>query len=62
MGLLRNARQNAAAEVAQAAAAVANKLTGTQRRLIGEFRRAAKSWPQDWRVFTRQECGQQSTR
>jgi hypothetical protein len=61
IGLARNARLDAAVEVAQAALADAYKASGSKQRLIGEFSHAAKSWPHERRVITRLEYGDQGT-
>ncbi|NUZ07397.1 IS1380 family transposase [Schlegelella sp. ID0723] len=61
VGLARNARLNAAVEVAEACLADAYEASGSKQRLIGEFSYAAKSWSHERRVITRLEYGDQGT-
>jgi hypothetical protein len=57
IGLARNARLQAAVEIAEASLADAYEASDTKQRLIGEFNYAAKSWPHERRVITRLEYG-----
>jgi hypothetical protein len=61
IGLARNARLQAAVELAEASLADAYAATGLKQRLIGEFSYAAKSWNRERRVITRLEYGNQGT-